>query len=213
MGYLAKYCSVLPHFRCNDIYWYVNDSYKNDINQVSGWWDMTEWWWKIGFTPRAIRQFCRDWQHSSLGAISSYLWELSLIVASPGHHTQFTFQKYPCLGPQMTTSDNAPSVQPTCMQCLELNLDPTGLHRSGCCGLHYAMDAKAHNLPPWEYSRRKGFSWGSHGGSSRQGVARIRDCVLRLILVLKFHIYETECVDRRVAPGPGKLGRPRGPYF
>jgi hypothetical protein len=33
-----------------------------------------------------------------------YLWELSLIVDSPGHRTQFTFQKYPFLGPQMTTS-------------------------------------------------------------------------------------------------------------
>jgi hypothetical protein len=32
-----------------------------------------------------------------------YLWELSLIVASLGHHTQFTFQKHPHLGPQMTT--------------------------------------------------------------------------------------------------------------
>ena len=27
-----------------------------------------------------------------------------MIFASPGHRTQFTFQKYPCLGPQMTTS-------------------------------------------------------------------------------------------------------------
>jgi hypothetical protein len=59
--------------------------------------------WKIGFTPQAIRHFCQNRQHSSSGAISSYLWELSLIVASPGHRTQFTFQKYPCLGPQMTT--------------------------------------------------------------------------------------------------------------
>ena len=45
MGYLAKYCSVLPHFCCSDIfYWNVDDSYKNDTNQVSGWWDMREWW-------------------------------------------------------------------------------------------------------------------------------------------------------------------------
>jgi hypothetical protein len=36
--------------------------------------------------------------------LSAYLWELSLIVASLGHHTQFTFQNHPCLGPQMTTS-------------------------------------------------------------------------------------------------------------
>ena len=33
-----------------------------------------------------------------------YLWELSLIVASLGHHTQFTFQKHPRLGPRITTS-------------------------------------------------------------------------------------------------------------
>ena len=54
-------------------------------------------WWKILFTPQAIRHFCRDWQHSSSGAISSpYLWELSLIVASPGHRSQFT--KVPLFG-------------------------------------------------------------------------------------------------------------------
>jgi len=26
----------------------VNDSFKNDTNQVSGGWDMREWWWQIG---------------------------------------------------------------------------------------------------------------------------------------------------------------------
>jgi len=35
-----------------------------------------------------------------------YLWELSLFVVSLGHHTQFTFQNHPCLGPQMTPSDD-----------------------------------------------------------------------------------------------------------
>ena len=34
----------------------------------------------------------------------NYLWELRTIVASLGHHTQFTFQKHPHLGPQMTPS-------------------------------------------------------------------------------------------------------------
>jgi hypothetical protein len=44
-----------PFFCCNDIcYWNVDDSYKNDANQVSGWWDMREWWWKVGFTPRQL---------------------------------------------------------------------------------------------------------------------------------------------------------------
>jgi hypothetical protein len=64
--------------------------------------------WTIGFTPQAIRHFCQNRQHSSSGAISSYLWELSLIVASPVHRTQFTFQMYPCLGPQMPTSEKLP---------------------------------------------------------------------------------------------------------
>ena len=41
-------------------------------------------WWKIGFTPQAIRPFCQYRQHSSSGA---NLWELSEIVASLGHHT------------------------------------------------------------------------------------------------------------------------------
>jgi hypothetical protein len=49
--------------------WNVNDSYKNDTNQVSGWWNMREWWWKIGFTLRAIRCVRRNWLVSSLGAI------------------------------------------------------------------------------------------------------------------------------------------------
>jgi len=48
MGYLANYCSVLPHFCCNDIlYWNVDYSYEKDTNRVS-WWDMTHWWWKVG---------------------------------------------------------------------------------------------------------------------------------------------------------------------
>jgi hypothetical protein len=56
IGYLANYCSVLPHFCCNDIlYCNLGYSYKNDTNRVSWWWDMTDWWWNIGFTLRAIR--------------------------------------------------------------------------------------------------------------------------------------------------------------
>jgi hypothetical protein len=82
----------------------IENSYKNDTNQVSGWWDMREWWWKIGFTPRKIRHWSPSWQHLSLSAISSYLWVLSLIVASWGAHTQFTFQKYPFFRPSSTPS-------------------------------------------------------------------------------------------------------------
>jgi hypothetical protein len=84
-------------------YWNVDDSYKNDTNQVIGWWDMREWWWKIGFTPRAIKHVCPSWQHSSSGA-NSYLWILSLIVASLGAHAQFTFQKHPFFRPLSTPS-------------------------------------------------------------------------------------------------------------
>jgi hypothetical protein len=74
MEYLAKYCSVLPHFCCSDIfYWNVDDSYKNDTNQVSGWWDMREWWWKIGFMPWAIRHVRRNWQFSSSGVAKTPL--------------------------------------------------------------------------------------------------------------------------------------------
>jgi len=75
---------------------------KNDTNQVSGWWDVREKWWKIGFTPQANRHFCPSWQHSISSAISSYLWVLSLIVASWGAHTQFAFQKYPFFRPFST---------------------------------------------------------------------------------------------------------------
>ena len=104
MGYLANYCSVSPHFSCNGIsYWNVDLCKKmTQIRSVGG--EMRKWWWKIGFTPRAIRHVRRNWLFSSLDAISSYLWVISLIVASWGTSTQFTFLKHPPLGPQMTTS-------------------------------------------------------------------------------------------------------------
>ena len=38
---------------------------------------MTDWWWKVGFTPRAIRHVHPYWQLSSSCDISSYLWILS----------------------------------------------------------------------------------------------------------------------------------------
>jgi hypothetical protein len=105
MGYLANYCSVSPHSCCNDIlYWKVDYSYKNDTNRVSWWWDMTDWRWKVGFTPRAIRHVHPYWQLSSLGVIS-YIWVLSLESASWGAHTtQGTFQKHPLFSTPSTTS-------------------------------------------------------------------------------------------------------------
>ena len=63
---------------------------------------MREWQGRIGFKPRKIRHWSPSWQHSSSGAISSYLWVLSLIVGIWGAHTQFTFQKYPHWGPPLT---------------------------------------------------------------------------------------------------------------
>ena len=97
MGQNGVSGQVLLRFAPFLLQWYflfnVDDLYKNNTNQVIGRWDMREWWWKIGFTLRAIRpiRLRRNWQHLCSGAISSYLWVLSLIVASPGHHTQFTF--------------------------------------------------------------------------------------------------------------------------
>jgi len=58
---------------------------------------------RMGFMPRAIRLVRFNWQHSSSGAIS-YLWVLSLIVASWSAHTQFTFQKYPFFRPSSIPS-------------------------------------------------------------------------------------------------------------
>ena len=72
IGSLTNYCSVSPHYCCNDIlYWNVDLSYRKDTNRVSWWWDMTGWWWKVGFTPRAIRHVHPYWQLSSLGVQST----------------------------------------------------------------------------------------------------------------------------------------------
>jgi len=106
IGSLTNYCSVSPHYCCNDIlYWNVDLSYRKDTNRVSWWWDMTGWWWKVGFTPRAIRHVHPYWQLSSLGVISSYIWVLSLETASWGAHTLGTIHKYPLFSPPSTTSD------------------------------------------------------------------------------------------------------------
>ena len=50
---------------------------------MSGWWDMREWWWKIGFTSHKIRHWSPSWQHSSSGAISSGYWAWLLPAGAP----------------------------------------------------------------------------------------------------------------------------------
>ena len=80
----APFCPIFVAMILN-----VDYSYKNDTNWVSWWWDMTDWRWKVGFTPRAIRHVYPYWQLSSLGVIS--IWVLSLETASWGAHTLGTF--------------------------------------------------------------------------------------------------------------------------
>ena len=44
--------------------------YNNDPDWCSRWWYLADWQWKVGFTPRANKQFCQCRQHSSSGAIT-----------------------------------------------------------------------------------------------------------------------------------------------
>ena len=67
---------------------------------------MTDWWWKVGFTPQAIRHVCPYGHFSSLGVIS--IWVLCLESASWGTHTLGTFQNYPFFRPLSTTSGKEP---------------------------------------------------------------------------------------------------------
>ena len=91
---------------------------------------MREWQGRIGFKPRKIRHWSPSWQHSSSGAISSYLWVLSLIVASWGAHTQFTFQKYPFFRPSQTPSGNFSK---------EKKKSFSWLYPAGCCRCCFAL--------------------------------------------------------------------------
>jgi hypothetical protein len=73
MGYLTKYCSVLPHFCCNGILKQnVDDSCKNGTNEAVGGWDMAKWWWKVVFTLRAIRHVLFYWQFSTYSPFPSF---------------------------------------------------------------------------------------------------------------------------------------------
>jgi len=67
--------------------------------------------WRIGSVKWGSRRgqldiFTDNIKAQMLSAAQSkgYLWVLSLIVTSPVHHTQFTFQKYPHWGPPFTPS-------------------------------------------------------------------------------------------------------------
>jgi len=107
MGYLTNYWVVSLLYCCNGIY-LSNEHhlFKNDPDWCSRWWDMADWQWKVGFTPRAIRHVHPCLWIWSSGVMSSYLWVLSLEFANMVAHTQFTFLKYPCLGPSSTPSAN-----------------------------------------------------------------------------------------------------------
>jgi hypothetical protein len=95
------------------IFIYQNNNIELKLVQIwmSKWCDMADKQWTVGSTPRKIRHWSPSWLQSSPGAISSYLWFLSLIVTSWGTSTQFTFQKHPCLGPQMTSSGKLPNMR------------------------------------------------------------------------------------------------------
>ena len=83
---------------------------------------MTDWWWKEGFTPRAIRHVCPYWHLPSSGVISSYIWVLCLEGASWGTHTLGTFQKYPLFRPPSTTSGILPIPGLLCRQGQQFHL-------------------------------------------------------------------------------------------
>jgi len=84
-------------------YWNVDDLYKNDTNQVCGWWELREWWWKIGFTPWAIRHVRRNWQFSSSGVAIIPLGT-KFKNCQLGRTYSIHISKVPCLGPQLTPS-------------------------------------------------------------------------------------------------------------
>jgi len=95
---------------------------------------LREWLWKIGFTSWASRHVRRNWQQFCSGAIS-YLWVPSLETASSGAHTQFTFQKYPCLGPQMTPSATLLYLN----YCTPIRSIYTFYTELSLCTLHYTV--------------------------------------------------------------------------
>ena len=55
-------------------------------------------WWKIGFTPRAIRRVRRNWLVSSSGVISSYFWVLSLKIGQFRRKYSSHIPKVPLFG-------------------------------------------------------------------------------------------------------------------
>ena len=64
---------------------------------------MREWWWKIGFTPWAIRHVRRNWQFSSSGVAIIPLGT-KFKNCQLGRTYSIHISKVPCLGPQLTPS-------------------------------------------------------------------------------------------------------------
>jgi len=95
MKYLTNYWAVSFHFYCNDIYLPKrHHRYKNGLDWCRCWWDLTDWQWNVGFTPRAIRRVRRYWLLSSSG-LQSCIWVLSLKVASSGPILNLHFKSTP----------------------------------------------------------------------------------------------------------------------
>ena len=101
MEYMANYCSVLPHFCCNNIlYWNMTQigSVGGEIWQIGG--------ERLG-SHRGQLDTCNpigSFQAWVFKATNGYLWALSLETASWGAHPLGTFQKHPLFSPPSTTS-------------------------------------------------------------------------------------------------------------
>ena len=105
--YLTDCLVVSLHFCCINKYHFIIKNIRGiqDPEWCCRWWDLVDWQWKVGFMPRAIRHGPPCLQIESSGVMNSYLWVLSLEFTNLVGHTQFTFLKYPCLGPPSTPSD------------------------------------------------------------------------------------------------------------
>ena len=95
LAYLPNQLTVSLQFFCNDVCFLLG--LYNTKNNVIWWcgWPAKILWWKIGFTPQAIRHFCQYRQHSSSGAISSatsgyWAWFLPVLATILYSHFKST---------------------------------------------------------------------------------------------------------------------------